>query len=181
MNILTIKTSTRENDSVSSKIVEEVIHGISKKERNLTIINEDFKNVPFVSKDQTEGIFTEESEKFIQNIEWADVIIIGTPIYNFGVPGVLKAWFDQVARAGRTFNYTENGPVGLLENKKVYLAISSGGVPIGSPMDFASTWLKFVLGFIGISDVELITADQVNVDYEKTMNSVHNQLKELFN
>ncbi|MEL6531300.1 MAG: NAD(P)H-dependent oxidoreductase, partial [Pseudomonadota bacterium] len=97
----------------------------------------------------------------IAELQAADTIVISTPIYNFGVPAVLKAWADLVARAGTTFKYTENGPVGLLEGKKAYIAAASGGTPVGSDMDFMTSWLTFFLGFIGIKDVEIIAADGI--------------------
>jgi FMN-dependent NADH-azoreductase len=86
--------------------------------------------------------------------------VIATPIYNFGVPASLKAWIDQVARARLTFRYTENGPQGLLAGKKAYVLVATGGTEVGSAIDFATPWLKFVLGFLGITDVELIAADR---------------------
>lgn len=93
------------------------------------------------------------SDALIAELMSVDVIVIGTPIYNFGAPAALKAWIDQVARVGVTFRYSENGPVGLLEDKKAYVAIASGGTQVGSPIDFATPWLRHVLGFIGVHDV----------------------------
>ena len=92
--------------------------------------------------------------------------MIGLPIYNFGPPAAMKAWADLVARAGTTFRYTATGPEGLVANKPVYVIVASGGVPIGSPMDLSSTWLTTFLGFIGLTDVTVIAADQLNVDPE---------------
>ena len=92
----------------------------------------------------------------------ADVLIVTTPMYNFGVPATLKAWIDLICRARLTFEYTENGPVGLLEGKKAYVVITSGGVPIGAPVDFVTPYLKQVMTFIGITDVEYIFAGQRN-------------------
>lgn len=99
------------------------------------------------------------SEELIGEIEAADTIIITAPIYNFSIPASLKAWIDQVARARRTFRYTEAGPEGLLKGKRAYIVFASGGVPLGSEVDFASAYLRHILGFIGISDVEFIAAD----------------------
>jgi FMN-dependent NADH-azoreductase len=90
----------------------------------------------------------------------ADVWVIATPIYNFGVPASLKAWIDQIARARLTFRYTEQGPQGLLTGKKVYILTATGGTEVGSAIDFATPWLKFVLGFLGITDIEVIAADR---------------------
>ena len=104
------------------------------------------------------------SDALVAELEAADVIVIGAPIYNFSIPAVLKAWIDMVARAGVTFRYGENGPDGLLQNKRAYVMMASGGVPIGSAMDFASPYLRHLLGFIGIHDVEFISAAEVKED-----------------
>ena len=87
-------------------------------------------------------------------------MVIGSPIYNFGVPAALKAWIDMIARARKTFHYTDNGPEGLLTGKKAYVLMASGGTEVGSEIDFASGYLRHVLGFIGIDDVTIIAADQ---------------------
>ena len=104
------------------------------------------------------------SDALVGELQAADTIVIGAPIYNFSVPAALKLWIDQVARVGVTFNYTENGPKGLLEGKKAYIVAASGGVPIGSPVDFAVPFLKQFLNFIGITDIEVVGAEGVAVD-----------------
>lgn len=100
-----------------------------------------------------------ESDVLVGEIQAADTIVIGTPIYNFHGPAALKAWVDQVARAGVTFHYTENGPEGLLKDKKVIVTVASGGVQIGTPADFLTPYLKFFFGFVGINDVTFLNAD----------------------
>lgn len=104
------------------------------------------------------------SDRLVEELEAADTIVIGVPIYNFGIPAALKAWIDLVARAGRTFRYTENGPRGLLTGKRAVLAVASGGTPAGSEIDFATTYMRHVLGFLGITEVEIIAADQLGND-----------------
>lgn len=101
------------------------------------------------------------SDTLIAELEAADIVVIGMPIYNFGMPAALKAWIDLVARPKVTFAYTENGPVGLLKDKKALVAVASGGVPVGAPMDYATPHLKQVLGFIGIDDVTVHSANDV--------------------
>lgn len=101
------------------------------------------------------------ADELIAELQAADTIVIATPIYNFSAPATLKTWADLVARAGTTFKYTETGPVGLLTGKKAYLAIASGGTTVGSEIDFMSPWLKFFLGFLGISDIEIVAADAI--------------------
>ncbi len=100
-----------------------------------------------------------ESDALIAELQAADVIVIAAPMYNFSIPAALKAWIDQVARPRVTFAYSENGPEGLLKGKKVYVALSSDGVPAGSPMDFTTAYLRHVLGFVGLDDVTFISAD----------------------
>lgn len=106
------------------------------------------------------------SDALIAEINDADTLIIGLPIYNFGVPAVMKAWIDQIARVGVTFSYSDNGPVGLLENKRAIILLVSGGTRLGSEIDFASGYIKHILGFIGITDVTIIAADALMQDAE---------------
>jgi len=101
------------------------------------------------------------SEETLQQFLDADVVVIGAPMYNFGIPSTLKAWIDRVAVAGRTFRYTEKGPEGLAGNKKVIIASGRGGIH-GAASDFQESYLKFVLGFMGITDVEFVRAEGVN-------------------
>ncbi|EBA12351.1 FMN-dependent NADH-azoreductase [Roseobacter sp. CCS2] len=101
------------------------------------------------------------SDALIDEIKAADVILIGMPMYNFGMPAALKAWVDLIARPKVTFAYTENGPVGLLEGKKAIVTVASGGVPVGAPMDFATPHIEQILKFIGITDITVHTAKDV--------------------
>jgi len=117
------------------------------------------------------------SNHLVEELKAADTIVIGAPIYNFNIPAALKAWIDLIARARLTFKYGENGPVGLLKNKKAYIVMASGGVPIGSAMDFASGYLQHVLAFVGITDVTIIDASQFDLDKEP--NEIAQQLTEL--
>ncbi|MEO0623303.1 MAG: NAD(P)H-dependent oxidoreductase [Pseudomonadota bacterium] len=104
------------------------------------------------------------SDALVAELKEADVVVIGVPVYNFGVPAALKAWVDQVARARVTFRYTENGPVGLLEGKRAILVAASGGTEVGSAIDFAVPYVRHVLGFVGIHDVQVIDAGRQMVD-----------------
>ncbi|MFT5867729.1 MAG: FMN-dependent NADH-azoreductase [Gammaproteobacteria bacterium] len=104
------------------------------------------------------------SDTLINELEAADTLLIGLPIYNFGVPAALKSWIDQVCRARRTFAYSENGPVGLLEGKRAIVVYVSGGTPIGSDIDFASNYVRHIMGFIGITDVTFVAADKHMMD-----------------
>ena len=101
------------------------------------------------------------SDTLVAELQDADTIVIGTPLYNFGVPASLKAWIDLVARPRVTFAYGEDGPVGLLTGKKAIIAVATGGVPVGSDADFLSPYIRFFLGFIGITDVEIVAAKDI--------------------
>ena len=120
-----------------------------------------------------------QSDKLVAELKDADTIVIGAPIYNFGIPTSLKAWIDLVARAGVTFRYTENGPKGLLEGKRAVIVVASGGTKVGSEIDFATGYLKHVLGFIGITEVELVAADQMAVDADAALASAEGALRDL--
>jgi FMN-dependent NADH-azoreductase len=98
------------------------------------------------------------SDTLIEELEAADTIVIGMPIYNFGMPAALKAWIDLMARPKVTFAYTESGPVGLLNDKRAIVAVASGGVPVDSPADFATPHLRQVLRFVGIDDITVHAA-----------------------
>ena len=99
------------------------------------------------------------SDGLISELKQADVIVIGLPMYNFGVPSQLKAYFDHIARVGVTFRYTEKGPVGLLTGKKVYVFAARGGVYAGTPMDTQTSYVRDFLRFIGLADVEFVYAE----------------------
>jgi FMN-dependent NADH-azoreductase len=119
------------------------------------------------------------SDTLIAEINEADTLVIGLPIYNFGVPAALKAWIDQIARVGITFSYSENGPVGLLENKRAIILLASGGTKMGSEIDFASAYMKHILGFIGITDVTIIAADALMQDADTKKNEALQLIAEL--
>ena len=99
------------------------------------------------------------SDGLISELEQADVIVLGLPMYNFGVPSTLKAYFDHIARAGRTFRYTEKGPVGLLTGKKAIVVATRGGLYAGTPLDTQTSYIRDFLRFVGISDVEFVYAE----------------------
>ena len=119
------------------------------------------------------------SDTLIKELQDADTIVIGLPIYNFGVPAALKAWVDLVARAGVTFKYSEYGPQGLLEGKRAILAVASGGTQAESEIDFATPYMKHALGFIGITDVEVIAADQLMMGGEEKAAAAQEQIAAL--
>jgi FMN-dependent NADH-azoreductase len=106
------------------------------------------------------------SDALIREIERADVIVIGLPMYNFGVPSQLKAYFDHIARAGITFAYTQNGPVGKLTGKKVYVFAARGGQYVGTPMDTQTSYVRDFLAFLGMKDVHFVYAEGLAMGVE---------------
>ncbi|WP_016835102.1 FMN-dependent NADH-azoreductase [Herbaspirillum lusitanum] len=116
-----------------------------------------------------------ESDKLVDELIAADTLVIGVPMYNFAPPSAFKAWVDHISRVGRTFSYGANGPAGLLTGKRAIVILSSGGVYSegpAQPMDFNGTYIRSVLGFLGITDVELITAEGVSMGEEKARQTV---------
>lgn len=99
------------------------------------------------------------SDELIAELRSADAIVLAVPMYNFGIPSTLKAYFDHVARVGETFRYTESGPVGLLTGKKAYVFAARGGLYAGTPLDSQTPYLRTFLGFLGITDVEFVYAE----------------------
>ena len=193
MNILSIQSSSRDADtSVTRRLSETLIERLSAKTHANVVRREADDGVPAVSTAWTQAAYTAEvertpeqrealriSDELVAELQAADTLVIGAPIYNFGVPAALKLWIDQVCRAGVTFRYSENGPVGLLDGKKAYVVVASGGTAAGSAIDFATPYMRHVLGFIGITDVEFITADQLMVNGDGTVAAAREQIERL--
>lgn len=147
--------------------------------RDLYFIDESWVGANFTPDDQRSEDQKQQlafSDRLIDEIKQADHIVLTTPMYNFGIPSSLKAWIDLICRAGVTFRYTADGPVGLVGDKQVDIIITTGGVPLQSPLDFVSGYLKQVFRFIGIDNVNIIAADQMNVDAD---NSYQNALAQI--
>ena len=125
---------------------------------------------PEASRTEAQKEAVRISDQAINEIMDADVLVIGAPLYNFGIPSTLKSWIDQIARAGVTFSYANGTPQGLVKNKKIYLVISSGGVYSQGPMkefDFTEPYLRKVLGFIGLTDITVFRVEGTNVPGRK--------------
>lgn len=120
------------------------------------------------------------SDELIDEIRQADHIVLTTPMYNFSIPATLKTWIDLVCRAGVTFRYTADGPVGLIKGKRIDIIITTGGVPLQSPVDFVSDYLKQVFRFIGIEDINIIAADQMNVDADASYQNALDQIEQSY-
>lgn len=188
-SILRIDASARRSGSVSRDLVDRIVARFP----GATVTARDLApGLPLIDETWVGANFTPEADRspeqravlalsddLIGEIKAADTLVIGLPIYNFGVPATLKAWVDQVARAGVTFRYTESGPEGLLTGKRAIVAVASGGTEAGSEIDFATGYIRHVLGFIGITDVEFVTADRLALDAEGTLRSAHGQIEAL--
>jgi len=151
-------------------------------ETPLPQIDENWINANFTDPSERDDLQRQrlaQSDTLVAELKAADTLVIGVPIYNFSIPAALKAWIDLVARARETFRYTENGPEGLLTGKRAILVIASGGVPVGSPVDFATDYMKQVLKFIGIIDVELIDAGQLNFKAEEQVAAAREKIGQL--
>ena len=190
--ILFYKTSPKNEGSISTELGEYLVNCLSK-EGNTNVSKRQLDQVPFINQQIINGLYINDNEKTLEQLEAFkisdaivkdvhenDTIIISTPIYNFAAPAVLKAWADLVARLNKTFQYTDNGPVGLLKNKKAYIVVSSGGTKIGSEIDFFTPWMRFFLNFIGIKDVTFISADQLMSDDGSKIIQAKSQINELF-
>ena len=191
--ILEISASGRSGDSVSRQLSGDLVTALKERFGDATVVRRDLNDgIGFVDEAWIAANLTPddertpsqrerlaESDTLIAELETADVIVIGTPMYNFGVPATLKAWVDQVARARITFRYTENGPVGLLEGKEAYVVLATGGVPVDAPVDFATPYLRHALGFIGITDVNVIAADRLNFRGEEAVDAARARIAEI--
>ena len=174
LRVLRVDASARQDGSISRRLADQLIaslqqcgHRIETARRDLTTTD-----LPYLDADWIAANFTPpeqrtkaqraalaQSDQLVQELLGADLLVIGVPLYNFSIPAKLKAWVDLVARARLTFRYTDAGPEGLLKGKRAFLLLASGGVTADSAADFASAYLRHVLGFLGISDVTLIAAD----------------------
>ena len=121
------------------------------------------------------------SELLIDELKNADTLVIGAPMYNFGIPASLKQWIDSVCRAGVSFKYTEQGPVGLLGIKRAFIITASGGTPIGSELDFASRYLEHICRFIGIGEISHIDASGSKGTPEQVIHQGKKQVDALIN
>jgi FMN-dependent NADH-azoreductase len=174
MTLLQLNTSMFSDAGQSTRLADRFVAGRKAVEPALQIVVRDLARTPvphltaerfqaFLAKPQARSAaqtaIVAESDALIDELEAADTIVIGLPMYNFGIPSTLKAYFDHVARAGVTFRYTESGPVGLLTGKKAYVLATRGGLYAGTPRDVESPYVRQFLGFLGITDVEFIYAE----------------------
>ena len=192
MKIYQIDSSARKKGSTSRALAKKLLEKIKKPEDEIIYrdlddemlfvagLTESGMSIPENERtDQHKKMF-ELSDKLVKELKESDIIIISTPVYNFGPPATLKAWSDLAARVKSTFKYSSDGKqIGLLENKKVYLVITSGGTKIGGKDDYLTPWLIYVLNFFGIKNIQTISADQMSIDYEKSIKDAERQIDEI--
>ena len=193
LKILEINAAARYEGSISRDLVADLINALEDRFGSADIKRRDLaKGLPFIDEEWVTANTTPEEERsdhhrktlgysdeLVAELQDADVLVIGAPIYNFSVPAVLKAWIDMVARARLTFRYTETGPEGLLTGKKAYVIVPSGGVPVGSEVDFATPYLRHALAFIGITDVEFVGAKGADRDGGEALDNARAYIAEL--
>ncbi len=172
MKVLHIDSSIMGGASVSRQLSQAIVAQLTAKHAGVQVDYLDLAQqpIPHLTAEILMGQDAEQAalgEKILQQYLDADVVVVGAAMYNFGLSSALKAWIDRISVAGKTFKYTENGPVGLAGNKKAYIASSRGGVyGADSPADFQEGLLQTVFGFTGVNDVEIIRAEGVNMGAE---------------
>ena len=192
MKIYQIDSSARKKGSTSRALAKKLLDKIKKPGDEIIYrdlddemlfvagLTESGMSIPENERTEQHKKMFELSDKLVNELKESDIIIISTPIYNFGPPATLKAWSDLAARVKSTFKYSSDGKqIGLLENKKVYLVITSGGTKIDSKDDFLTPWLKHVLNFFGIKDIQTIYADQMSIDYDNSIKQAEKQIENI--
>jgi len=182
MNILQINGSARSQAGNSTRLASEVVARLVAAEPAARVVVRDLARDPAPAIDEAAlgALFTPAdqrspeqaarvalSDALVAEVQAADVLVLGVPMYNFGISTQLKNWIDAIARAGVTFRYTANGPEGLVKGKKAYVLAARGGLYQGTPKDSQTAYLRDFLGFIGISDVEFVYAEGLNMGAEQ--------------
>lgn len=174
MKVLRVDSSALMDTSISRRLADRVVEVIEAEEGSVEVMRRDLTaeppplldedlvtafNTPADERTDAQHASLETSVAWINELRAADLLVLSTPVYNFGVPAALKAWIDLVVRARETFHYTPDGPKGLLEGKRAILTVASGGTAVDSPIDFTTPYLRHVLGFIGFEDLTVFAAD----------------------
>ena len=175
-DILLVTSSIFGENSKSSAVAHDILERLETAKPGAHVTARETNTIPHFSgeflgalttppdkRDAAQHNMVANADAMIAEVEAADTIVIAAPMYNFTIPSTLKAWLDHIARAGRTFRYTEKGPEGLLKGKKVYVAASRGGLYANggpaAPMDFQEPYLRAMLGFLGLNDVTFLYAE----------------------
>ncbi|WP_016955593.1 FMN-dependent NADH-azoreductase [Catenovulum agarivorans] len=193
--ILRINSSLFGNNGASTQIIDNLVEQLSAKLTHVEVITRDFSTqaIPHVDGEWIGALMTPEqdksdeqiaktqfSDKLIAEVKEADYLVIAAPMYNFNVPSMLKAWFDHLARAGVTFKYTENGPVGLIADKPVFVVTTRGGMHKDTSRDTEVQFIRTFLNFIGLTQIEFIYAEGLNMqdNKEKALVEAKQQVKQ---
>lgn len=182
-NILRVESSIKGDAAVSRRLTDRIIARLVAAKPGATVATRDLAaGIPAIDGNWIGAVYTAPeardaaqqataayADALLAEVKAADVLVIALPIYNFGLPAQLKAWIDQLARKGETFYYTETGPVGMLTGKRAIVAYTSDGTKFGSDIDFASGYLRHMLSFFGITDVEFVAADAIAFGAEEAI------------
>jgi FMN-dependent NADH-azoreductase len=197
MNILQVNSSARTDGSHSTKLATALVERIRRENAQSTLAVRDLSRAPHPQLDEAalQALFTPADKRtpeqaarvalddaLIAEIMAADVVVLGVPMYNFGVPAQLKNWIDAISRAQVTFRYTANGPEGLLKGKKVYVALTRGGLYRNTPRDTQVPYLQTIFTFLGMTDVQFVYAEGLAMGPEAEQNalaSAQSQIEEL--
>ena len=196
MNILQVNSSARREVSHSTRLAARIVQRLRDADPEATLTVRDLNNVPHPVLDEAAlgALFTTASQRtpeqaarvalddaLIAEIQAADVVVLGVPMYNFGVPAPLKNWIDAISRADVTFRYTEKGPEGLLKGKTIYVALTRGGKYRNTPSDTQVPYLKTVFTFLGLTDVHFVYAEGLAMGpdaEQKAIASAYEQIEE---
>ncbi|WP_417887992.1 FMN-dependent NADH-azoreductase [Zunongwangia sp.] len=196
-NILHIVSSINGQNSYSLALSRRILENLQKKYQESKIVERNIvaENFPHITEETWSAIITPQAnrteeqnnlvklqDEVIKELFDADILVVGAPLYNFGIPSQLKAYIDHLAKNGETFHYTEEGPEGLVKDKKVYIAMSSGGVYSENPLyDYVSGYLTKVFGFIGMTDVEIVRIEGLAIPelQDEAMDKAQKQLEEV--
>jgi FMN-dependent NADH-azoreductase len=197
MNILQINSSARTVGSHSTRLANDIVQRLQAANPKASLTLRDLGRTPHPALDEAtlQALFTPADQRqpahharvaqddaLIAEVQAADVLVLGVPMYNFGVPAALKNWIDAIARTGVTFKYTDKGPVGLLQGKKVYVALARGGLYRDTPADTQVPYLKTVLGFLGMTDIQFVYAEGLAMGpdaEQKALASAEAQIEEV--
>ena len=181
MNILQINSSARSTGSASTRLADALVAKVLAANPGAAVVRRDLAAQPHPVLDEPtlQALFTPAEQRtaeqaarialddaLIAQVQAADVIVVGAPMYNFGITVQLKSWFDAIARANVTFKYTEKGPVGLLTGKKVLVGLSRGGLHRGNATDSQVPYLNTMFGFLGLTDVQYVYSEGMGMGPE---------------
>lgn len=178
-NILVVNSSLNSDEGNSSKLVANYLDKLAGKDVKLDLLDLNEAQLPHLTQQEMAAWMTSPEERtqaqaelaaisdaLLSRLEEADEVVIGLPMYNLGVPSTFKAWIDRLARAGKSFKYTETGPVGLIADKPVTVLAARGGVYAGTDYDTQTPYIRHIFGLMGITSVNFVYAEGLNMGEE---------------